>query len=86
MIEPILMILMIFFQLLGVIGLIVVALLLILQIGVMLATKTNSSIHDLLSDTVVVDFATQQIFESEEELIAFKQKQHEEKVNKPNTY
>lgn len=83
---PILMMLMIIFQLLGVIGLIVIALLFVLQIGVIIGTKTNSSIHDLLSDTVVVDFATQQIFETEEDLIAFKQKQHEEEVNKPNTY
>lgn len=83
---PILMMLMIVFQLLGGIGLIVLVLLLILQIGVMIATKTNSSIHDLLSDTVVVDLATQQIFDTEEDLIAFKQKQHEENVNKPNTY
>ena len=83
---PILMILMIFFQLLGIVGLIVILLLFIMQIGVMIATQTNSSIHDLLSDTVVVDFATQQIFETDEELIAFKQKQHEEEANKPNTY
>ena len=58
-----------------------VCLLFVLQIGVMIATKTNSSIHDLLSDTVVVDFACQQIFDTEEELIAYKQAQHEKEVN-----
>ena len=78
---PILMLLMTFFGLLGGIGLIMIVLLFILQIGVLIATKTNSSIHDLLSDTVVVDYACQQIFETEEDLIAYKQKQHEEEVN-----
>ena len=77
---PILMVLMIFFKLLGMIGLIILVLFLGLQIGVIIATKTNSSIHDLLSDTVVVDFASQQIFDTEEELIAFKEKEHEKEV------
>ena len=69
---------------LNIVGIIVLALFFILQIGVMIATQTNSSIHDLLSDTVVVDFASQQIFDSEEELIAYKQKKHEEEVKNQN--
>ena len=78
---PLLMLLMTFFNLLGGIGLLMILLLFILQIGVMITTKTNSSIHDLLSDCVVVDFASQQIFETEEALIAYKQEQHEKQVN-----
>ena len=42
-----------------------------LEIGVMLATKTHSSIHDLLTDSVVVDMASQQIFETQEERTEF---------------
>lgn len=42
-----------------------------LQIGVMIKTDTNSSIHDLLADTAVVDFASQKIFETEEECAEF---------------
>ena len=49
---------------LGIVGTITLVLLLALEIGVMIATKTNSSIHDLLTDTVVVDFSSQQIFDS----------------------
>lgn len=62
----------IFLLSIGVVGAITLVLLVILEIVVMCVTKTNSSIHDLLSDTVVVDFASQQIFESEEELIEYK--------------
>jgi len=42
-----------------------------LQIGVMIKTDTNSSIHDLLADTTVVDFASQKIFETEDERAEF---------------
>ncbi len=59
---------------LGTIGVITPILLLILEFGVMIYTPTNSTIHDLLSDTVVVDMASQEIFESEEELIAYKKR------------
>ena len=66
---------------LGLIGIVMLFLLLVLQIGVMIYTKTNSSIHDLLSDTVVVEYASQQIFETEEDLIAYKKAEHEKMVN-----
>ena len=81
---PIFLFIMVLFGMLNIVGIIVLALFFILQIGVMIATQTNSSIHDLLSDTVVVDFASQQIFDSEEELIAYKQKKHEEEVKNQN--
>ena len=54
------------------IGPIVVILLGILEIVVMIVTKTNSSIHDLISDTVVVDMASQQIFDTAEEMESYK--------------
>ena len=79
---PIFIFIMTYFGVLGIVGLVVLALFLILEIGVMIATKTNSSIHDLLSDTVVVDFASQQIFNTEEELIAYKQAMHEKEIKK----
>ena len=37
-------------------------------------------IHDLISDTVVVDYASQLIFENVDELMAYKTKIHEEEV------
>jgi len=77
---PILMFVMIAFGMLGSVGLITIVLMQVLQIGVMIGTKTNSSIHDLLSDTVVVDYASQRIFNTEEDMIAYKQEQHEKEV------
>ena len=53
------------------VGLITAGLVLILQIFVMIKTNTNAAIHDLLAHTVVVDFSSQQIFESEEERAQF---------------
>lgn len=63
---PLLILIMIYFGVLGGVGLITLVLFAILQIGVITATNTNSAIHDLLCDTVVVDLASQQIFESDE--------------------
>ncbi len=72
---PLLILTMIYFNVLGSIGLITLCLLGVLQLGVMIATQTNSAIHDLVADTVVVDFASQMIFDTEEQLIAFKEEQ-----------
>lgn len=77
---PVLLITMIYFNVLGIVGTITIGLLLILEIVVMCITQTNSSIHDLLADTVVVDMASQRIFDTEEDLIAYKQEQHELEV------
>jgi uncharacterized RDD family membrane protein YckC len=53
------------------VGLIAAGLVLILQIFVMIKTSTNAAIHDLLAHTVVVDFSSQRIFETEEEYTDF---------------
>ena len=55
-------------------------LILILQIVLIAATKTNSAIHDCLASTVTVDLASQMIFNTREEMIAYKEKLHAEKV------
>ena len=83
---PALLLIMIFFGVLGSVGTITLFLLLALQLGVMIATKTNSTIHDLLTDTVVVDFASQQIFETEEARIAFIEEMQREEVQSQHTY
>lgn len=77
---PLFICMMIVARILGIVGIVVLVLFFALQIGVMIATQTNSSIHDLLSDCVVVDFASQQIFETEEALIAYKQELHAQEV------
>lgn len=68
---PLTLIFMTLFGSLGIVGLVTVGLFLVLQIFVLAYTKTNSSIHDLLTDTVVVDMASQQIFETQDERTEF---------------
>lgn len=67
---------------LGFAGIIGMLGLLILQICVVAFTQTRSAIHDLLSDCVTVDMASQRIFESEEEMIEYQNRLHAELVKK----
>ncbi len=83
---PVLIVLMILAGVIGIVGPIVMGLILLLQIILMCATKTNSLIHDLLSDTVVVDYASQMIYDSEEALIEAKKRAAAEKVDKASYY
>lgn len=79
---PVLIITMVLLNSIGIVGSIVIGLILLLQVVLVCATKTNSLIHDLLADTVVVDYASQMIFETEEDLIEAKKKAAIEKANK----
>ena len=82
---PIYMILMFVFQigLPGVICLAVLAGLLLSEIVLFFATlkKARTPIHDIMAGTVTVDFASQMIFDSPEELLAYKQSLHADMVN-----
>ena len=49
---------------------------------VFLTSRTNGLIHDALAQTVAVDLASQMIFGSEAELMAYIQRCHEEMVTK----
>ena len=71
---PVLIIMMIYWGAIGIIAPIILILILIVQIAVMCFTHTNSLIHDLLANTVVVDYMSQMIFDSTEDMIAFKEK------------
>ena len=67
---PVFIILMIYFNQLGIIGLVVLGAYAVLQIILLFATANHSPVHDLLSDTIVVDYASQKIYNSREEMIA----------------
>ena len=71
---------MIGFNMMGIVGLITIGLLGILQVGMFISTQNNSSIHDLLTDTVVVEFMSQQIFDTQEDLMHFVQEEHAKAV------
>ena len=71
---PVLIILMIYWGTIGVVGPAVIFLILIVEAVVMISTRTNSLIHDLLANTVVIDAASQRIFDSPEARAAYKAK------------
>jgi uncharacterized RDD family membrane protein YckC len=75
---PVFLVMMIFIGSLGIVGTAVIIMMLVLQIVVLAVSKTNSAIHDLLAGTVVVDMASQMIFESAEELMEYKKRVHAE--------
>lgn len=62
----------------SIMGVVIIALVLFGNLAMMLATRTNSAIHDQLSQTVAVDMASQLIFDSPEALLEYKQKIHAE--------
>lgn len=68
------LIIMIFFQMVGMTGPLVILGLLVTQLICMIATKTNSMIHDLLAGTVVVDISSQKIFRTTTDLIDYQKK------------
>lgn len=71
---PVLVLLMIFWGTMGVMGTVVILTLTLGQLFSVLVTKSHSAIHDLLAGTVVVDYASQTIFRSTEDLIAYKKR------------
>lgn len=77
---PCIIIVLIFFNAIGIVGPIIIGLILLVQVVLMIKTKTNSMIHDVLAKTVVIDVASQMIFDSEEALIAYKTKAHAEQA------
>lgn len=81
---PVFLLLMLFAGAGSIVLLIVIVGILLLQIIAMCVTKTNSCIHDLVSDTMVVDFGSQQIFESEEALLAYMEAEHAKMVAQAN--
>ncbi len=75
---PVLILLMIYWGTIGVVGPAVIFLILVVEACVLIFTPTNALIHDLLAGTVAVDQASQRIFDTREELIAYKEKLHAE--------
>ncbi len=77
---PVLLGILILLNAVGIIAPTIIFGLLIIQLGCVMITKSNSAIHDLLASTVAVDMASQMIFDSSEAMIAYKQKLQAEKA------
>lgn len=77
---PVLILMMIFFNVIGRLGTIILGLFLLLQIIIVIVTPGRCLLHDLLAQTVAVDISSQKIFKDGAELLAYKQKLHAEEV------
>ena len=82
---PVYLILMMFFGMpVGSIGVIVIGAILLIQVVLLIVTRTNSLIHDTMAGTVAVDIASQMIFRTTNDLIAYKTKIHAEQAARSN--
>ena len=81
---PVLIALMIFWGTMGVMGTAVLAALAVGQALSIVLTKSRSAIHDLLAGTVVVDYASQTIFPTTEDLIEHQKRMAAEQAARAN--
>ena len=79
---PALIVILIVFGSAGFVGTIILGLIALLELILVIATHTNSLIHDILAGTVAVDISSQMIFSSTEEMIEYKKKVSAEKAAK----
>lgn len=77
---PLYIIMMIFFNSIGIISIILMFALFVAQIICFFASRTNSPIHDLLAGTVAVDMASQKIFEDREALLEYVKAKHSQSI------
>lgn len=71
---PVYILIMIFFNMIGIVGTGILATLVLVQLILLAVTATNAQIHDLLAGTVVVDYSSQMIFRTTEDLIAYQKR------------
>lgn len=77
---PVICVIMLYFNVMGFAALVIIGAVLVIQLAMLISSRTASAIHDRLSSTVAVDLASQMIFETTEEMLKYKEKLHEEKV------
>ena len=77
---PVYLVLMIFGGMMDITGTIVICGIGITQVVLYCVTRNNTVIHDAFAGTVVVDLASQRIFDSTDELIEYEKKLHAEQV------
>ena len=80
---PVFAVILVVFANMALFGIVVLGALAVAQtLCILLTRNTRQALHDLLSDTVTVDLASQLIFDTEEELIKYKEEQHAKKVER----
>jgi uncharacterized RDD family membrane protein YckC len=75
---PAYILILIIFGNLGMTGTVILAGFAVLQLALVATSRTNAAIHDMMAATVAVDLNSQMIFESEADLLAYKNKLHAE--------
>lgn len=71
---PVLILIMLYFNIIGLAGTLVILALLLIQVLLLLFNRSNALIHDLIACTVAVDLASQMIFRSEQEMLDYKKR------------
>lgn len=71
---PVMMVLMLFFGSVGEVGWLILGAIILVEAVLLISTKERCMIHDKLANTVTVDIASQMIFKTQEDLIAYKEK------------
>lgn len=77
---PVMIVIMFFLNTIGIVGVLILLALVIVQIVLIASNRARTPIHDKLAHTVTVDISSQKIFDSPEELLAYKQQLHAQKV------
>ncbi len=83
---PVFMFFLIFFNGIGMLGLVLIGLIILLQAVLLSVTRNRSAIHDLLAATVVVDGATQKIFDTREQMLAALEEEKEYRESRDKDY
>lgn len=77
---PLYIVMMVLFGRIGISGPIILLILLVIQFICIAKTRTNSLLHDVMSNVVAVDMASQKIFDTREDLDNYIKKVHAEKA------
>ena len=83
---PAYILILIIFGNLGMTGTVILVGFAVLQLALVATSRTNAAIHDMMAATVAVDLNSQMIFESEAELLAYKNKLHAENAAREGYY
>ncbi|MDD6798985.1 MAG: RDD family protein [Firmicutes bacterium] len=81
---PVLIVIMIYFNSIGIVGPIIIFGIAVLQLIILAVTENNLLLHDLLAGTVVTDAGSQMIFRDEAEILEYKLKRHSEEAAHSN--
>lgn len=81
---PVYLVMMIFWGIVGLGGTLILLALLLAEIIILIATRKNAAIHDLMAGTVVADYTSQMIFDSSEALLEYQKKIHAEQAARQN--